>query len=328
MPPTKIKKPIPAWTKPRKLSNAKDYDWRRDGTTQSILSAFVQCRRLAGYILGRWEPIKTKDALVFGSLWHTIMEYYGTALMEAQPIPSFAEIVKHARMSGAVPHGDQKAEIMLAMAGALYNGYVKMWAKKDAKVKFVFVEQVCDERLSAPFPDIRFRGKIDAGTRVKSKLWLVERKTRAQLDEGNLTNALAFDFQSQCYTFLAEERFQEDVTGISYDVVSKPQHRFTDKDSIESYSAKIAAAIQAEPAKYFNRYEIVQPARNKEEFLVELRMKLADFISWREGVMPTYANQSACIGRGVCDFLECCGARAMIGCVQTRRLFRELEEGA
>jgi len=88
--------------------------------------------------------------------------------------------------------------------------------------------------------------------------------------------------------------------------------------------------IAARPEFYFVRYEISYPAMVRTRFAEELFLKLKAFAAWRNGIIPTYRNEMACLKKQwSCNFLPVCAAGGdpeKAGFKRNRKLFSELEE--
>ena len=330
--------------KPRVMRKAPDYDVERDGVTQSLLATWVNCRQHAAYELDGWESPGSKEALVFGSLWHWLLEQAYAVLttrmdrlgkMHPTEVGSAAYFGFAASRwmkghAGAV--GDAElCERMLTWAEGLWEGYWRQWAG-DLELDFVGVES----KFDVQWHGWRLRGMRDGLFRDgKGRLTLLETKTASRVDDDSLLLMLPVNFQVLYYLTACEAEGQT-ARRVLYNVVRKPQIK-QGSQSLADYTDRIQQDVAARPDFYFHRYESVYTKRQIAAFQVELAHKLHAFEDWhthraghpckRPQCARTYRNEAACVSRWRCPFLPACSAGGdMTGYIRTRRLFRELED--
>ena len=140
-----------------------------DGITQSLLSAFVDCRQGCQNILNMWRIPQQKDALIFGSLWHWLLQQCYEEIRTKGKIIPFAPLAKRwFREYGKRICDTQTAEKHLAMAEALFDPYWKFW-KEDFKRKWIAVEKMFD----VSWYGYRLRGMRDGGYLLRRKQWIL-----------------------------------------------------------------------------------------------------------------------------------------------------------
>ncbi len=300
-----------------------------DGVTQSLLTAFEACSLRCQWILEGWMSPNPKESLFFGSLFHKLLEDHYT-LCGPDEILDLEEFLKKEDKL----HSGIKTEVKekcFAMAEALYEPYDEFWGEKDAGKEWVELEPVFGIRA---LPDldiseeggILLRGRMDGVFRLKGKLWLLETKTKAQIDEFGMMDALAVDFQNIFYIAAAEEKFREKIAGVLYNVVRKPSLRQKNGEALVKFAQRMKEDVEARPEHYFKRYEVRYTRRAIEEFKQELQILLLEYADWvKDNFNSTRRNRTGCVGRWNCEFLPACAQGDMTGYVQTRKLFAELD---
>lgn len=297
------------------------------GITQSLLTAFLNCKLRCKLILEGWQTPTPKESLFFGSLFHKLLEEHYT--LESEYIVDLGDFLKTENKLYSSITSEIK-EKSFAMAEALYEPYTDFWGMKDGQKDWIELEPVFEVLATIPrFSDrkkIPLRGRIDGVFRLKGKLWLLETKTKSQIDEYGLQTQLALDFQNLFYIMVAEELFGEGIAGVLYNVIRKPQLRQKKGEPLEKFAQRMKDDVESRPEHYFKRYEVKYTLRNIKEFRQELQPLLTDYCFWVEnGFIPTQKNRTACVGRWNCEFLSACAQGSMAGYIQNRKLFTELE---
>lgn len=314
----------------RKPTNVKPYDLSQ-GVTQSILTTWLMCRQLARHTLECWESPRPRDALVFGSFWHWLLEMNYELLRKEGSLWEFEHLAQQwMEKIGRKLADPTKAQQHLAMAEALYDEYWDYWGNhkdSDYERNWIGIESVFD--LS--FHGYRLRGMRDGLYRNdRGKLWLLETKTAAGIDEGTLTDELVFNFQNLFYITAAEIEYDETVEGVLYNMIKKPGQRFTGtfnrkSENIMQYKNRIHEHVLEHPDEYFHRFEIKYSKKHKDNFKRDLLAQLEEFTAWWKGDMATYKGKF-CVTRWTCEFLKACAQDNMAGYTQSRILFGELAE--
>jgi len=225
----------------------------------------------------------------------------------------------------------QQVEEMFSFLQILLPTYVRKWEKRDSAFEWRSLEPVFDVRWNG----FRLRGKCDGIYRAKSKkgkgkLWLFETKTASQLQEDTLLKRLQFDFQNLFYITAMSEHLGEQIVGAMYNVVKKPSLRMGKQDNNDwgTYVERVIADVEADTDKYFARFEVPYPAVKREQFAETLLDKLNMFSDWcaGNGDQVTYANESSCVARWPCSYLNACASGDFVSYEQRPHLFNELED--
>ena len=316
-----------------------------DGTTQSLLGTWLDCRKRARLYLDGYRMKKTSVPLEWGSMMHFLFEHVykmtiaGEVASYKDAIEAFEPLLQryietwqaHVTESSLAP---QEMELLAAMADGVWPQYCKHWADDFKKVKWMELEGVFDEAwepedCSGPH---RLRGMRDGVIDRKDGLWWLETKTKGQISEGMLERTLGFNFQNLFYILageLAAKRIgsKKRVQGVLYNIVRRPQIKPDKKtNDLKAYVERLREDTQTRPNFYYMRMELTYPDSVRKQFRADLSAILQEFRSWLDGGMPTYMQRFACEGRKFnCAYIDACNKRHMRGYLRDGRLFNELE---
>lgn len=299
-----------------------------DGVTQSILTAWDACPVRAKMMLEGWMSPAPNEALFFGSMFHTLLEDHYTICGPDEVIDLEQFFKSYKKKSSGI-----KGEILeksFAMAEALYEPYCDFWDEDDNNKEWEALEPVFDISIpgygtKAEDGSLRLRGRIDGIFKVKNKLWLLETKTKSQIQEASLMEQLNLDFQNLFYIHAAEKIFKKPISGVLYNVIRKPQLRQRAQEELWDFANRMKQDVESRPEFYFIRYEVSYPRRAIEEFNDELTSMLLDFIEWINYWTVTRKRRVSCTGKWNCEFLTACAQNSMAGYIQKRKLFSELD---
>lgn len=281
-----------------------------DGVTQSMLSKWQCCRQSEWYALNGLRKPGDSAAIEFGSFFHALRETFHRG---AKPLGDIYDGCAAAYFKKRCEEGAQGEMIQeqINRAGDVWDGYLKRYATRDAKTKWVQVEKVFDVK----FKGFRLRGKRDGIIDRKGKLWLYELKTKGEISEDIINSTLMFDFQAFFYATAWAQESKQELQGIVYDVVRAPKK-----------ADGVADDIKARPDHYYKRFEVPYSAKQMVRFRKELLEKLIDFAAWTQDKIPHYRNEGHCVGRGYCDFIPICSSGSTVGYSEDRVLFGELSD--
>lgn len=296
------------------------------GVTQSLLSTFIQCRQMAAYYLQGLRLVRSKESLNIGSMVHQgLEEYYSgkerAVVKPAKAYNSWIEGLAQDCMDADAP--DQDAQVAMAKVSAILKPYINYYKEEDGK-EFEWVE--LEKKFDVIWNRYRLLGRRDGIVKVGEDYWLFETKTTSQISDENYQRKLAFDFQVLFYITVAEHELKIPITGVIYNVIRKPSNRQGKNDSFQSFTKRMQDAVEKDPEKFFIRYEAQYNERTKKEFQRELKMKLSMFQDWLEGRLPTYKNESACVGKWACQYLAQCAKDKDCMYENVTKLFEELED--
>lgn len=300
-----------------------------DGVTQSMLTSWLACRVRARYMVEGYRSIRPREALNFGSLFHGLLQDAYEAIRAGKSVPKFSKIVETvvSREAPALRNAENY-EALLVKAAVLYNEYFKHWAD-DYKRDWVMIEKNFNVELVNGY---RLRGKRDGAYTVgkkKPKPWLLETKTTSAVIEEALDLGLPLDFQLLFYILATEAETGVKMGGALYNVVVKPGQNYTGSfrnkpESLNEYADRVRAAVQADPAKYFRRYEVTFSAKAKAAFRRELATILDEYAAWFNGDAPEYRGFGACYTKWACEYLPVCSSGGDLAGYDKEPLFSEL----
>ena len=288
--------------------------------TTSRLSALRTCQRLHKFrYLDGYRPVKTADALRFGTLVHLGLEAWWKA---------DSNRLEHA----LVAMTGEADPFELAKAQAMLIGYDARWLDADLTVLAVeeqFETELRNPETGAASRTWRLGGKIDAIIKdAKGQVWLVEHKTSSEdISSGSdYWKRLRMDAQVSDYLDGARALGFEPA-GVLYDVLRKPGLRplkankqRTEDETPEEYRARCIADLEADS---FQRSEVVRLERDVDESRFDrwqLAVQLQESI--RTERYPRNPNSCVRFGR-TCEYLVvCCGEASL----EDSSLFRKDED--
>lgn len=321
-----------------------------DGITQSLLGLFLQCRERfrVRVVEGLREADTFNHRIEYGQMWHRLaagerdLDGYVQELCRRYPL--------------------QREQILhwAAVCRAQWPAYRKYWGK-DTGVKEVLSEYVFDQPYALPSRRVvRLRGRIDgigvSGRGSKKSLWLIERKTKGNVREGQLLKQLRFDLQTMFYLLLLRAandlgiETAEAVGGVFYDVVRRPLSggrysiRQTRGETTTGFYRRLRNTIQSDTAYFFMRWRVdvtdEDITRFEREFLAPILEQLCDWWEWI-AVEPNnpwrpshgqschwrtpYGFYNALAEGASTDLDEYLATGSTVGLERTDSLFKELE---
>jgi len=297
--------------------------------TNSRRTSFADCNRkhYYAYELGR-RPIKTSDALRFGSLIHSALEvWWKTGSVEK--VDDF--------FNGLT----ERDEYEIAKAYALMIGYMKAYADDHEHYDVLAVEP----EFRAPLlnPDTmgksqtwELAGKIDVIVREKStnRIIIIEHKTTSDIitPESDYWMRLTIDGQISGY-FVGVDLLASfgvipsEANSCLYDVIKKPMMRpalatpeadrkykkdgslyancRTEDESPEEYFQRVLADIEARPEHYFARRETVRMADDLADYMHDM-WSCGRNIREAQLAKRHPRNVNACNRYGTCEYFAVC----------------------
>lgn len=259
------------------------------GVTQSLLGRFLSCReRFRLYAVeGLRPPDDFNHRLHYGSMFHCAAENAGPS------VPGWkVSLHNYCRnLCGTYPLRQRQIVHWHNVCVAQYPCYEQFWEGYDGrhKTRPVLREEPFDVPYELPSGrTVRLRGKVDvldlATVNGRRGLWLLERKTKGDIDADELQAQLKFDLQTMFYA-VALARWRESdgayvpptlaavggvkFLGVLYDVVRRPlsggkhairPHRPTKKnprgETGREFYHRLGGLIAEEPDHYFMRWRV------------------------------------------------------------------------
>jgi len=312
------------------------YDVRRQGITQSLLSKWLSCRESARLYLTGLTTLQRKSAMMAGSLYHDALErlYRRAQAAYPDPMPGAANFQLTVTdlldsMDDTPPQNAesiQETEQTFAMMEAVLPGYLEHWLEDfTGGVEWTKVEEVF--RVPAPGVDgVFLTGKIDgAFTRGPKSLWLFETKTKAQIQGATMDDALPLDMQVQFYLYALSKITGRKPRGVLYNVIRRPQLRQKKSESSAEFRGRVHEDVKARPDHYFKRWEVPVSVDEMRHFERSLSDMVREFVAWCDGSVATYRNGNSCLRPWPCSYLPVCSTGSEAGYFIRDHIFSELE---
>lgn len=306
-----LAKPSPLWLGPCA-------DGWNGGVTQSMLGSYLVCKERfrIQYIEGLQQAPRFRHYIEYGQMWHKCEE-----ALAANDNPSFPPIglalqAYCKKLMKKYPTQGPEINKWYNVCKVQFPLYVAYWRKQsDVKNRTPLMQEVAfDVPYTLPSGRVvRLRGKwdsVDLIGRGKSRsIYLMENKTKGDVDEVKIKTQLHFDLQTMLYLIalitLREkettptEHFQgAPIKGVRYNVIRRPlsggkgsirQHKPTKKnpagESTQEYYARLGQEVIAkEPETYFMRWKAEITAQDidrfKRECLDPVLENLCDDYEW------------------------------------------------
>ena len=287
------------------------------GVSYSRLSSFLACRQRCAYECQGWRRIESKESLTFGGMFHELLEHYYNMIrgkgvtykhFKAE-LPDWINAWVEPVCQNALKKGAdaELVERCAALAAGLFPGYVERWKDDWTRRTWLALEKEFKE----PWHGHTLYGFRDGVFRESKKLWILETKTKAQI-ELDLGDAVTFDAQNLYYALATELEMKEHVTGVLYNVIRKPAWKL---EGVPNDVVQKRAQMEStkDPKHFYVRYPVRISRQHLKRYGEELDAKLNDFKAWLEGKLPTYRNEGSCIQKWNCPFIPVCATGSYLG---------------
>jgi len=294
------------------------------------MRAFRDCARLhrLKYVEG-WRPSREAEALRFGTLFHRGLEAWWIAWGRGEPAAALESALAAVAGHGADSFEQAKVEELL-------RGYDEAWAVDAVQYEVLGVEACFEAPLLnpetwRPSATWRLSGRVDLllRRRIDDRVMVCEHKTTSESLEDPAApywTKLQMDHQISAY-IIGAEALGHQPTDVLYDVALRPQQKplqATPKESRKytkdgrlyanqrdrdetpaEYRARVRAAIQENPARFFQRRMVPRTESQLRDFLADAWQQGAAMrLSERLGHAPR--NPDACHRFGTCSFWQVC----------------------
>lgn len=265
-------------------------DIEKEGVHYTFLSQFLQCRETAR--LSHVEGLQQAGMippLEFGQLFHLGFELLASGKPASQITRITKKYVDNTLAKRKIPP-DQREELhrLRAIVNVMFPLYADYYQSPKSKtsgeteprgIEFQSTTKCVAQEV--PFEvfhtvpsgrTIRIYGRFDGILRVgvskhySGDLWLMENKTKSIIDSDGLTAYLPSDLQTMLYCYaLSREDTQrklglggkEPVTGIVYNVVKRPGHKWNrDKETLDQHAERIRGIVAEDLAGFFPRWHV------------------------------------------------------------------------
>lgn len=313
----------------------------RDGVTQGFLETLLTCPEKARYKYREGlEPVRYKGAIAFGNIVHDCLEHVYTtfrdtgdsllATASVEGILSAHEFMARQALQeeGRLSAVEEELEELYGMAEALLAHYWQRWESDfDGTMQWESLE----EKFSIPYVidgvTIPVRGKLDGRYRRGSRrrLWVVDHKSKGEINENAIANRLALDLQSMLYLWAVRQLTGEIPAGMIYNVMRRPQLRRKKAETIQEFCSRIYHDIEERTDFYYVRFEAAFDPSDFELWEKEFHHMMKQALSWSRGEYH-YRFSPACESKyGTCEYLGLCGPlKEMSGLRRREDVYPEL----
>lgn len=304
------------------------FDLKVDGITQGLIMSYLKCRVEFLLRLNKWGLLEEKTTFANGAITHDTLDKVYTFYQWHSKLPLLLTIRKwiyeyDIKNPGWLPKAtnDEKLKIK-AVCFVMVTEYIKFYHTDFERFEILGAEDIFDLRWNG----YRIRGKKDLRYRFNDEKWIMETKTMGRIDENDLVDKIAFDFQSGFYVFAEEVEDPEPVKGVVYNVVRNPGHKVGETETLDQFCGRLRRAIRKDPEHFFYRWRIPYTRIDKVRFRKDLLAILLEIEMFLDGELKTYPNSKNCVTRFRCSFLRACASRVMVGYINTYPIFKELGE--
>jgi hypothetical protein len=302
------------------------WDMLTDGITQGFLENMVCPERLRLKYREGWSQTRFKGALKFGDVVHNVLDHVYTtfrdtgdstlAIASAEGCLAADEFITRESLKedGSLSQVEEELEEIYGMAAILLHYHWKAWEGDfNGSMKWETLEQC----FSVPYEFnsdvygkvvIPIRGKIDGTYRVvNGRLWVLDHKSKGQINEGNISDRLPYDLQTMLYAWAVWKQTGEKPAGVLYNVMRRPQLRRKQTENLSQFLERIDENVRTRREFYFVRFEAPIMPKGLEAFEKELDSLVRLAHAWYRGAFH-YRFSPACDTKyGACDFLPVCG---------------------
>lgn len=273
--PKKVKPRGPLWAGP-------ESDSHNGGITQSMIGKWLVCRERAriAYLEGWRVSEGFSHRLEYGQMFHVCEEAlakFGPVAKDSKEFPDpmpavMTELTEYARrLVQKYPLQQDQVAHWYEVCKRQFPHYVRYWREHPDTVgrRPVFQEEVFKVPYRLPSGrTVYLRGKFDGadvlGTGKAAGLYLVEHKTKGDIDEQAIKRQLTFDMQVMYYAVALGQTDTAaqlgPVRGVRYNVVKRPLSggkgtiKQKQGEGREEYYDRLEEYIRTEPETYFMRW--------------------------------------------------------------------------
>lgn len=309
----------------------------RDGLTQSLLSIYRTCQVKMRYTLDGYQKAKNSEALLFGSVFHKVLEFIYTEIRNFNLV-NYEDIKTYIRSKSRFIYSDVLKEysgVSTSVKEIVENSinttlimvplYFRYY-KEDFSIKWLAFEEVFKIKIG----DIYYRGKRDAEFfQSDNSLWLFETKTKQRYNADFIIMWISQQAQFNIYLLSLYYKYKIVPAGAVYNMIRRPASPYVKRkrESWNEYKERLQTDIINRPEFYFHRItrsvDFKKVLAYKEKLIEETKGFIEWFYKNRKYDMP---NGSMCESRyGACEFIRACVYNEYEMLEKTNDLFIELK---
>lgn len=294
---------------------SKWWDLFKDGINNSGIGLWLQDRHQfwLRYVCGYEVPVY-QDSLEFGNIFHWLIERHLKGRLSRKKDGAFNDLRgKYHRewvegFAGTLSaKNKQTQETFYTLAAAMWPAYLERYKDhwKGREVVAVEKEFTAVHKLRDKTP-ITLYGTIDLITRfpepksvLKTKyLHLEDHKTASFINEFEIEQSLALNFQLMFYAYAEFLTSGEVVRSVSHDVIRRTASKPHKGESLKDYGRRMAREVSKSPDYFFQRFKCeVTPEKLRAYQRWIIEPILEDLAAWARGTGAHYPNPNALITR-------------------------------
>lgn len=312
--------------KPSNITWPKYWDISKQGMSQSLWSNWAKCPRLFVLKINGYKSYDNKDKFNFGNLIHEVNDnvYTKGTYPSQKEVLGYIDDYCKIELIKDNPISEQVLENDAAKAEATLLPYFRHYKKDFTNKKFYDAEEL----FKVKYNGILMRGKIDGKYLVKFTKWMMEHKTKGQINEGTLLDYLSMDFQNLYYLLADEIQTGKPAMGTLYNVIRNTSSKPKKHEGLLTYKKRIMATVESDPDHFFKRWEIAYTEQDRKIFAFNLDNIIKDF---KEKVgKPVIENRFSCLYPFPCEMLRACSSNSCSDLTKSDDiesvLYPELEE--
>ena len=311
--------------KKKPVKSTYSYDPCRDGVSQSMLGAWLECREKSriNLLLG-WSSGGVSKPFTFGTLSHGVLDHYynGIRLGKIKKLddalhafPAWMKL-SEAAWRKENPRANTAAKDLLeeciSIAQEVLPRYMQQWHVEDTSVRWTHVET--EFKVPLTMKDgkvVHMRGKVDgAFVNKRNHLLLFETKNKSQWSE-RIGEYLPLDLQLGYYLTGLAATTGDDPWGVRYNLIRRPGERRGKTENLKAFCQRIGENIGKKPDHYYQRLEVQLTTQEKDEQKFRAQKLVEEFYAWFKTTDKTKRdlmwNSGACENKyGTCGNLSIC----------------------
>lgn len=246
-----------------------------EGITQSLLSRFLVCReRFRLLVIGGLKPDEGfSSRLHYGQMWHVCEEEIAANRTWEDALRRYAQDLCRQN-----PLQQEQVQHWYNVCKVQFPIYFDFWSKRreaGKRTPLVQEQVFCEPYVLPSGRIVKLKGKYDSidfwdyGGK-NNGVYLMENKTKGDIDEQQMQRQLTFDLQTMMYLIaMRNGNWTAPVRGVRYNVVRRPlsggkgtirRHQPTKSnpqgESAEEFYERVAEYIRNEPEHYFMRWTV------------------------------------------------------------------------
>jgi len=251
-----------------------------DGISYSALSKWINDReRFRIRAVEGLAPVGLSEPIEFGNLFHQLLEWYSAGMKQKSALDR--RLARYLRENKATKEVVGISRIVFEV----FMLYADYW--DDSDKRFIEQEAVFEVMFEVSNGrSIPIRGRRDSVYRATDNgLYLMENKTKGQIDHVFLESALPFNLQTMMYCHSIQMDYNEEPRGVLYNVIRRPGLRQKVKETDSEFCKRVREDITDRPDHYFVRHQ-VEFAKNDVSNFVKytLRPLMEGLVVWWESI--------------------------------------------